>query len=678
VPLFVYALFASSMHLQVGAVAVVSLLTQTTVSRIVAPQSDAVAALKSAASAAAKAASAQRGNATLAALSTQAASAFNAGNVALIQTQVDTANLLAFLVGVFSIALGLLKLGSLMNLMGPAVISGFQSAAAVTIAAGQLKSTFGYGKDFTQSTRLHDIISSFVRWQGELNARAAWTGWLWIALMLTFKYGGRADRVRLRGVRVLRALKFSGPVLLCIIAIVATKLGRLYLSPGCSGYDGVKNAANVFVPSSLSRPTSWNLTQPVTATDSAGHLVTYTPPRDAPGCVPMPKAAAPAPFLPDPVTPWGSRGNPWPRDRGIAITGSFGAPPRGRMPRFGLLSGELLSGAAVVTAVSALESIAIAKALAAKHRTAGFDPSREYVALGLANVAGAFTGAYPVGGSFSRSALNDEVGGTSPVVALVVGSLVGMVLKLASSVPIFFYLPQNALSAVVIASLLNLMDTAHFIFLCRFDRKDALLWLAAFLGVLFLGVEIGILVAIITSLAMVVVETIFAPAPLLGLVPGNSRRAYRSVQQYPEAAPVPGVAVMRVEAPLLFFNAPSVCARLRALVHRVGDEDSAEARTRAVVLDLSNVPYCDSAFLDEFGELVAFFKREGVLLALANPNSNVLHKLTITPLLTALNSQFGEPHDWVFLTVSDAVNAVLRFEPPLRSVKLPVPLADDE
>jgi MFS superfamily sulfate permease-like transporter len=124
VPLFVYALFASSMHLQVGAVAVVSLLTQTTVSRIVAPQSDAVAALKSAASAAAKAASTQRGNATLAALSTQAASAFNAGNVALIQTQVDTANLLAFLVGVFSIALGLLKLGSLMNLMGPAVISG--------------------------------------------------------------------------------------------------------------------------------------------------------------------------------------------------------------------------------------------------------------------------------------------------------------------------------------------------------------------------------------------------------------------------------------------------------------------------------------------------------------------------------------------------------------------------
>ena len=669
-PVFVFALYTSAMHLQVGAVAVVSLLTQTTVSRIVAPHADAVSALKDAAAAAAKAASAQRSNATLAALSAQAGAAYNAGNVALIREQVDTANLLAFFVGLFSVAVGLLKLGSIMNLMGPAVCSGFQSAAAVTIALGQLKSTFGYGKDFTQSTRLHDLIASFVRWQGELNARAAWTGWLWFGLMVCMKYAGRLDGIRLRGVRVLRPLKFSGPVLLCITAILATKFGHLYLSPGCSGYDGVKNAANVFVPSALLRPASWNLTQPVTATDSAGHLVTYLPPRDAPGCVPMPKAAAPASFLPDPVTPWGSRDNPWPRWRGISITGAFGTPPRGRMPRFSLLSGDLLIGAAVITAVASLESIAIAKALATKHRTPGFDPSREYIALGLANVAGAFTGAYPVGGSFSRSALNDDVGGSSPVVALVVATLVGFVLKLASAVPMFYHLPQNALSAIVIASLLSLLDFSHFIFLCRYDRKDALLWLSSFAGVLFAGVEIGILIAIILSLALVVVETIFAPAPLLGLVPGNSRRSYRSVRQYPEAVTVPGVAIMRVEAPLIFFNCPSVFARVRALVYRAGQEDSGAARTRAVVLDLSNVPYVDSAFLDEFGELIRFFKRESVLLALANPNSNVLHKLTVTPLLGELNTQFGETRDWAFLTVSDAVDAVLRFEPPLRPVKL--------
>jgi MFS superfamily sulfate permease-like transporter len=44
---------------------------------------------------------------------------------------VDTASLLAFFVGIFSCAIGLLKLGCVFNLMGPAVISGFQTAAAV-------------------------------------------------------------------------------------------------------------------------------------------------------------------------------------------------------------------------------------------------------------------------------------------------------------------------------------------------------------------------------------------------------------------------------------------------------------------------------------------------------------------------------------------------------------------
>ena len=74
------------------------------------------------------------------------------------------------------------------------------------------------------------------------------------------------------------------------------------------------------------------------------------------------------------------------------------------------------------------------------------------------------------------------------------------------------------------------------------------------------------------------------------------------------------------------------------------------------------------AAVRSFGLLVgALF---GVLLAFANPNSNVLHKLTVTPLLGELNTQFGETRDWAFLTVSDAVDAVLRFEPPLRPVKL--------
>lgn len=58
-----------------------------------------------------------------------------------------------------------------------------------------------------------------------------------------------------------------------------------------------------------------------------------------------------------------------------------------------------------------------------------------------------------------------------------------------------------------------------------------------------------------------------------------------------------------------------------------------------------------------------------MLFVLANPNTNVLHKLAVTGLLDTLNGQFGESHDWVFLSVTDAVDAVRVFEPPLAASK---------
>jgi MFS superfamily sulfate permease-like transporter len=183
----------------------------------------------------------------------------------------------------------------------------------------------------------------------------------------------------------------------------------------------------------------------------------------------------------------------------------------------------------------------------------------------------------------------------------------------------------------------------------------------------------AVLIAVVVSLALVVLETVLAPTPELGLVPGNTKRAFRSIQQYPEAETIPGVVIMRVEAPLIFFNAPSVCAQLRAIVYGSGYTPAVKnngASTRAVVLDLSNVPYIDSAAIEGFSDLIDQYKRAEVLLVFANPNSNVLHRLYITPLRDAINSQFGEQRDWFFLTVSDAVDAVKRYEPPMKPLKV--------
>ena len=212
-PLILFALFTSAQYLQVGAVAVVSLLTADAVAKITAAEVGVVAGLKAAASSASKAYAAQRTNPALAVLNVRATAAYNAANVELIQTQIDTASLLAFYVGIFSFGIGFLKLGNVMNLMGPAVISGFQSAASISIALGQFKNIFGYGKDFTSSTHIDELIQSFIDYRGNISTRATWSGWLWIALLLIFKYAGRIKSVKIRGYNPFTFFKITGPVL---------------------------------------------------------------------------------------------------------------------------------------------------------------------------------------------------------------------------------------------------------------------------------------------------------------------------------------------------------------------------------------------------------------------------------------------------------------------------------
>ena len=130
------------MYLQIGAVAIVSLLTRSTIecvpscpacwalaltcirspcSDVLSQDKASVALLKAAAAKAVKSYTASPTNSTLLAASKAATLTFTAADAALTHKKVDVASLLAFFAGVFSLGIGLLKIGKVMNLMGPAV-----------------------------------------------------------------------------------------------------------------------------------------------------------------------------------------------------------------------------------------------------------------------------------------------------------------------------------------------------------------------------------------------------------------------------------------------------------------------------------------------------------------------------------------------------------------------------
>lgn len=107
---------------------------------------------------------------------------------------------------------------------------------------------------------------------------------------------------------------------------------------------------------------------------------------------------------------------------------------------------DLIVGAVVISLVGFLESISIAKGIAAK-RGYEVNATQELNAIGLANIFGSLFSAYPTTGSFSRSAVNNDTGAESGVSAFITATLILVTLLILT--PVFYFLPKNVLAAAL-------------------------------------------------------------------------------------------------------------------------------------------------------------------------------------------------------------------------------------
>lgn len=167
--------------------------------------------------------------------------------------------------------------------------------------------------------------------------------------------------------------------------------------------------------------------------------------------------------------------------------------PWGDLPR-------LLVPGAVIALVGFAEAASISRRYATEDREA-WDPDREFVGQGLANLAaGAFSG-YPAGGSFSRSSLNRLSGAQSRWSGVLTGMLVLAFMPFAS---VLSDLPKAALAGLVVASVLPLIQVQPFVLAWRLSRPQFTVAVLTFLSTLAFAprVERGVLVGVGLSLAV--------------------------------------------------------------------------------------------------------------------------------------------------------------------------------
>ncbi len=294
-------------------------------------------------------------------------------------------------------------------------------------------------------------------------------------------------------------------------------------------------------------------------------------------------------------------------DRGVTVVGDIPSTlPAFGLPDFsGSLIGNLAATAFVITIVGFMESFAVAKVYARRHHYEVV-PNSELIGLGAANVASGLFGGYPVTGGFSRTAVNDTAGARTPLASLITAGIV--LATIAFLTPLFASLPNAALGAIIIMAVIGLVDVAEMRHIAKVKRTDLIGLSVAFFATLILGIELGIVVAIVASMLVVFARMSMPHSAVLGHVEGTT--SYRNVARFPEAKVIDGVRILRIDAALSFVNAVNV----KKLI--LSNADAIEDEPRTLVLDASGINDLDATGAEMLHELLPEIRERGVSLHL--------------------------------------------------------------
>lgn len=229
-----------------------------------------------------------------------------------------------------------------------------------------------------------------------------------------------------------------------------------------------------------------------------------------------------------------------------------------------------------------IEGISAARTLAQKN---GYeiDPRQELLALGAANLAASLGQGYPVAGGLSQSSVNDKAGAKTPLALVFASAVIALCLLFLTG--LLRNLPNVILAAIVLVAVAGLIKVADLRRLWRVRRAEFAIAMVALVGVLLLGILMGVIVAAVMSLAMLLRDMARPHVAALGRIPGTRR--YSDLERHPDNERVPGVLIIRVEAPLLYFNANHVRDAVRRHLK------AAPEPVRAMVVDLSTSPTVD-------------------------------------------------------------------------------------
>ena len=336
----------------------------------------------------------------------------------------------------------------------------------------------------------------------------------------------------------------------------------------------------------------------------------------------------------------------------LGLESNYGVVVVGEIPQ-GLPSFDLTL--VPLTAMLTMVPLAIGVLLVAFSQTLGtarqfadehnyeVDPNQELNASGISTIISSLAGGMIAGGSMSATAVNEGAGSRSQVSTLFAwGATILTVLFLT---PIFQSLPEAVLAALIIRAVWNIIAQGKLRYARRVSRAEFALGVLTFAGVILIDVLPGMLIGVVSAVLLTVYQSTRPHVSSLGRVP-HAAGAYSDMTRHPENLPVPGILILRLDAPLYYANAITVRDQFMQFIKQT------DPPPKAVLIDASIQDNLDITSSEMLKSLIKLIRNQGIEIYFAEVHSPVLEFSAMTSLLDLVDE------DHLFPTVDMAVREI--------------------
>jgi MFS superfamily sulfate permease-like transporter len=590
------------------------------------------------------------------------------------QQYIAYAVLLALLVGIFQFSLGVLKLGLVVNFISHPVVNGFTNAAALIIATSQLPKLFGIHIDKAPHhyETIYGVIKAaehYMHWptlfMGVLafavmyglkrvsprlpNVLVAVVITTTLSWSLGFEHNAVVDVSAVHSVHVNRLVsKFNSA--LKSVMLLTEKRAQLIQRLN-AGKDPANTLAKLETRHAAER-IALQIEQ--LKTEARNHrkqmrrfLLEGVRGNDGSLSFYPSNEIADRNNVDGRVWRLKVGNTPLQTDRLPMIGGGevVGHIPRG-LPSFSLpqidyhIIVHLLPFVIIISLLGFMEAISVAKAMAAKTGQR-LDPNRELIGQGLANICGAVAKSYPISGSFSRSAVNLQSGAVSGLSSVFTSLTVVVVLLVLT--PLFYHLPQSVLAAIIMMAVVGLINVKGFVHAWQAQWYDGAISIITFIstlafaphldrGILF-GAGLSIFVFLYKSMRPKVVDLSLDVDRTLHDAVASGLQECRYID------------VVRFDGPLFFANASYLEDQIR-------NRRRSKKDLKHIIISAGSINDIDSSGEEALSLTVDRVRSAGIDISLSGVNRSVMKVLRRTHLIVKI----GEDH--IYPTIEDALKAV--------------------